>query len=383
MAPEFSRGFFIYVFCNWHSHGSRQGRFLLRIRLPFSLLPAILLIVFLHIAAREISAQTSPPVASSVSATREVVDESGRTVRVPVFPSRIVSLAPSLTETVYALGLQDRLVGDTDFCDYPPDAQKKPKVGGGISPNLEIIVSLHPDLVLVTNSFNRLDTVRALENLGIPSYDLDPHTVDEIVTSTEKLADILGAPQAGKTLAADLQSRLTKLHAKLALVPETRVLFVVWTEPLMSIGKSTFVADALHKAGANSIADSTKDWPQLNLEEVVKLQPDFLVFPQTHSDGGAHDFDSLAAKPGWRLLDAVQNRRFALVSDAIIRPAPRIVSVIEELARQLHAPVFQESQVPEKESSPQNPTNPTHTNRVATPNPMLDGSTTMVAACVR
>lgn len=353
------------------------------IRSSFLCRIAILLIVSFFICAIELCAQTVSPTAPVVPSTREVVDEAGRTVRVPVSPSRIVSLAPSLTETVYALGLQDHLVGDTDFCDYPPDAQKKPKVGGGINPNLEVIVSLHPDLVLVTNSFNRLDTVRALENLGIPSYDLDPRTVDEIVSSTEKLADILGAPDAGKSLAADLQNRLAALQIRLASIPETRVLFVVWTEPLMSIGKSTFVADALRKAGASSIVESSKDWPLMNLEEVVKLQPDYLVFPQTHSDAGAHDFELLAAKPGWRLLDAVQNRRFAVVSDAIIRPAPRIISVIEELARQLHPASFQEPPGPEKEPTPQNPPNSSHTNLYGQENPFFAEAGPTVTACAR
>ena len=310
---------------------------------------AITTIPFVLLCSLHLSAQTNFPASTTASTTKTVVDEAGRTVHVPVTPMRIISLAPSLTETIYALNLQDRLVGDTDFCDYPPDAQKKPKVGGGINPNLEQIVSLHPDLVLVTNSFNRLDTVRALDSLGIPSYDVDPHSVDEIITSTEKLAVVLGAPEAGKILVEDLQTRLNVLKVKLDSLPPTRVLFVVWTEPLMSIGKGTFVADALHKAGAISIVDSSKDWPRMNLEEVVHLQPEYLIFPETHSDAGAHDFEALALKPGWRLLDAVHSRKYAVVSDAVIRPAPRIVSVIEDLAHQLHPYAFLETPRIEKE----------------------------------
>lgn len=340
-----------------------------KLRLAFTAIACVLC------CAVHLSAQT---VSSAVPATKEVTDEAGRTVRVPVTPSRIISLAPSLTETIYALGLQDRLVGDTDYCDYPPDAQKKPKVGGGINPNLEEIASLHPDLVLVTNSFNRLETVRALDSLGIPSYDVDPHTVDEIITSTEKLAAVLGVPDAGKSLADDLLNRLAVLRAKLDSLPPTRVLFVVWTEPLMSIGKGTFVADALRKAGANSIVDSTKDWPTMSLEEVVHLQPDFLVFPETHSDAGGHDFDTLALKPGWRLLDAVHNRKFAIVSDAVIRPAPRIVSVIEDLAHQLHPAAFQDAPIGEKDKAPQNRINGSHSIRSSL---SLDQALIAVVAC--
>ena len=270
----------------------------------------------------------------------EVTDEMGRTMRIPVNPTRIVSLAPSLTEMVYALGAEDRLVGDTNYCDYPPDAQKKPKVGGVVDPNLEEIVALRPDLVLVTKDANRLETVRALESVHIPAYATNPHKVAEIITSTEKLADVLNVPAAGKTVAEDMQSRLTALQAKLNGLAPRRVLFVVWTEPLISVGKRTFVADALTKAGAVSIVDSSQDWPQISLEEVVHLQPDYLVFAPSHTDVAQKDFGSLANLPGWRILNAVREHHFAVISDAVVRPAPRIVSAIEELARELHPEAF-------------------------------------------
>ena len=344
---------------------------------------AILLIAWFFQGAPGVFAQSLSPTSSLASATREVVDETGRTVRVPLLPLRIISLAPSLTETVYSLGLQDRLVGDTDYCDYPSDAQKKTKVGGGINPNLEVIASLHPDLVLVVKSFNRLETVRALDTLGIPSYSTDPHSVDEIIASTQKLAEVLGAPDAGKNLAEEMQRRLTTLRDRLSPFPRTRVLFIVWTEPLVSIGKGTFIADALHKAGADSIVDSDHDWPQMNLEEVVRLQPDYLVFAATHSDAGAHDFDTLAAKPGRVLLDSVHNRRFAVISDAVNRPAPRIVSAIEELARQLHPVAFQDSPGTQKEAVPQNRMTPSHSSLFPVHDRPFDDVGSPVLACAR
>jgi iron complex transport system substrate-binding protein len=285
-------------------------------------------------------AQAGSPSAPPKTASHEVVDEVGRTVRVPITISRIVSLAPSLTETLYALGVEDRLVGDTVYCDYPPDAQKKSKVGGAIDPNLEQIAALHPDLVLLTKTLNRLDTVRALETLGIPSYATDPHTVDEIISSTMKLAAVLNVPEAGKSVADDMQRQLARLDEKLAPLPPKRVLFIVWTEPLISVGRNTFIADALRRAGAISIVDSSQDWPQVSLEEVVHLQPDYLVFASSHQGAPENDFEALAHRAGWRILDAVRDRRYAVISDAVNRPAPRIVSAIEDLARQLHPEVF-------------------------------------------
>src|SRR6266480_2761787 len=229
-----------------------------------------------------------------------------RTMRIPQPVRRIVSLAPSLTETVYALGLEDHLVGDTDYCDYPPDAQKKTKVGGGINPSLEEIASLHPDVVLVTKKFNRLETVHALETLGISSYATDPHTVDEIITSSRRLADVLGAPEAGASIAEVMQQHLANLQEHISALPPKRVLFVVWTQPLISVGRGTFIADALRRAGAVSVVDASAEWPRVNLEEIVRLQPEVLVFASAHAGDTQHDIDMLRARPGWRSLEALR-----------------------------------------------------------------------------
>jgi iron complex transport system substrate-binding protein len=302
--------------------------------------------------------QTSSPVSTSAPAQlgasaqsfREVVDETGRTVRMPQSVMRIVSLAPSLTETVYALGLQDRLVGDTDYCDYPPEAQKKQKVGGALNPSLEEIAHLRPDVVLVTRHLNTLDTVHSLDALGIPSYATDPRNVNEILTSAKRLGDVLGAPEAGAALAEDLQHRLDVLRLKIGTLPPRRVLFVVWTDPLISIGKDTFIADALRRAGAVSIIDSKQDWPQVNLEEVALLQPEVLVFADSHSETTLQHLDVLATRPAWRILKAVRDRNFAVISEAVNRPAPRIVTAIEELAEKLHPEAFVEKPASDKVS---------------------------------
>jgi iron complex transport system substrate-binding protein len=290
-------------------------------------------------AARTQSSATVPPANPPF---REVTDEVGRIVQIPQPVRRIVSLAPSLTETVYALRLQDRLVGDTDYCDYPEDAQKKAKVGGAINPSLEEIVALHPDLVLVTKGLNRLETVHALDALGISSYATDPHTVEEIITSSRKLADVLGVPEAGAAVADNMQHQLAELQHRVGTLPPKRALFVVWTQPLISIGKDTFIADALRRAGAVSIVDSAQSWPQVNLEEVARLQPDFLVFAASHSDVVPPAAEVLANLPGWQILEAVKNRHYAVISDAVNRPAPRIVTAIQDLARQLHPEAFVE-----------------------------------------
>jgi iron complex transport system substrate-binding protein len=168
------------------------------------------------------AAQISP------SGTREVVDETGRRVAFPVTVRRMVSLAPSLTETLYALGAQDRLVGVTDYCDYPPEARTKPRIGGVRNPSLEAIVAQKPDLVLATTAINRLETVQALERLGIPVYATDPRTVAGVLVSIRHIAELIGAGPQGEALTAHLENQLAGLRERLAGSVPKRALFVVW-----------------------------------------------------------------------------------------------------------------------------------------------------------
>jgi iron complex transport system substrate-binding protein len=271
---------------------------------------------------------------------QEFFDEVGRRVLVPMPVRRIVSLAPSLTETVYALGAQDRLVGVTDYCDYPADALAKPKVGGAVNPSIEQIVALKPDVVLATRALNRRETVEALERLGVAVYATDPHSVEGVLDSTRRVAEVLGVAERAEALVVELRARLDELQRRLATRPARRVLFVVWHEPLISIGRETFLADALRRAGAESVVETAQDWPKINLEEVARLQPEYLVFASAHSETVQRTTDELRERPGWRALEAVQRGRFAVISDAVNRPSPRLVAAIEELARQLHPEAF-------------------------------------------
>jgi iron complex transport system substrate-binding protein len=293
----------------------------------------------------------NPRPETTPAAFREVTDETGRRVSVPQPVRRIISLAPNLTETIYALDAQERLVGDTDYCDYPPEAQAKPKVGGAVNPNLERLVALKPDLVLVTTALNRRETVAALERLGIPTYATDPRSVETILTSIEHIADVIGERERGETLVAKLRERLTDVSRRLENRAPKSVLFIVWTDPLISIGCDTFLADALKRAGARSIVESAQDWPQMSLEEVIRLQPDFLVLASAHGEESETNYKSLRELPGWRSLEAVRNHRLAVISDAVNRPAPRLVNAIIELAKQLHPEAFAEQPEPGKASA--------------------------------
>jgi|SRR5882724_9104814 len=270
-----------------------------------------------------------------------VKDEAGRTVEVPQPVKRIISLAPSVTETIYALGAQDRLVADTDVCNYPPAAQKLPKVGGPFTPNLEIIVSLKPDLVVVAaNSGNRKETADALDLLHVPTYATNAKTVEDVLASIVKLGDVLGVGDQGRALSESLRLRLQDFHRRLENVTPSRVLFVVWQEPLISIGQETYIADALRRAGAESVIQTKQDWPHVSWEEVVRQQPEYLVFASAHPDEILATLAGLRNLPGWRDLKAMAENKILIVSEAINLPAPRLVDAIEELARHLHPEAF-------------------------------------------
>jgi iron complex transport system substrate-binding protein len=291
-------------------------------------------------SAAQASQSAAAPPAARPRPTAPITDELGRHVSVPTDVRRIVSLAPNLTETVYALGLQERLAGDTDYCDYPKEAAAKPHVGGPMNPSIESIVALQPDLVLATTSINRVETVAALERVGIAVYVSDPHSIEGLLAGIRKIADITGAGGSGKLLVDDLQTRLNSLQAALHGRTPSRVLFIVWSSPLISVGQGTFIADALKLAGAESVVKSTKNWPEMSMEEVVRLRPEYLVFARGHDDPDAGNLEVLRKRPVYRDLKPVREGHVVSVSDSIDRPAPRMIDAIEALAHELHGDAF-------------------------------------------
>lgn len=311
---------------------------LVRIAIPLALLSSAVAQASVDAGpARQNNSQ--PPMTSR---DRIVTDDVGRQVKMPPEINRIVTLAPNLTEIVYALGLADKLAGDTNECDNPPAAKSKPHVGEPQNPSLEAIVALHPDLVLATTSINRVETADALGRLGIAVYtsDGEAQTVLGILDSIERMADLLLAKAKGADLVAQMRRRLDELHSRLEDKPMVHVLFVVWLDPLITIGQNTFIADALRWAGAESVVLSKQNWPQISIEEVVRLQPDYIVFAGTHPESGATELADLRARPVWRDLDAVQMGHVVSLNEEAVRPSPGLVDAIEQLAHNVHPEAF-------------------------------------------
>ena len=287
-------------------------------------------------------AQPNDHSSAKKAAERIVTDETGRRVMVPQEVKRIVTLAPDLTETIYALGLGERLAGDTEVCDTPAAAKMKPHVGTPISPNLEVIIALHPDLVLATTSINRSETVDTLRGLGIAVYSSDPHTVGGMLDSIARIAELTGSGERGATVVAHLRARLETVHSRLANLPLVHVLFVVWEDPLITVGQNTFIADALRWAGAESIILSKQNWPRVGLEEVMRLQPEYIVLTGDHRKAEKNERGDLQTRPGWKELRAVELGHVVVIDEGVDRPAPGLVDAIEELAHVLHPDAFKE-----------------------------------------
>lgn len=298
------------------------------------------LLILLSLAALAVCSASASPFAQSASQPgRAVTDETGRHMTIPANVRRIVSLAPNLTEIVYDLGASDRLVGDTNVCDTPPQAKSKPHVGNPQDPSLEAIVALHPDLVLATASINVPETADTLLKLGIAVYTTYPHTVREMLDSVSEIGSLIGANEQGDALKASLRARLDALQSKLADRPLAHVLFLVWATPPMSIGANTFIADALRWAGAESILVTDQNWPQPSFEEILKIQPDYIVLTADH-EGDTSGAAQLRDNPDWKGLMAVRLNRIVTVSDKFDRPSPGLVDAIEQLAHDLHPEAF-------------------------------------------
>jgi iron complex transport system substrate-binding protein len=349
-APFFSWGFFIWKRINlMRLKIHRRFRGAHALGALTAIISAAAFLFFSPVA----SCAQSPPSQSQTQGTQSngesakptspliVKDEAGRTVEIPQPVKRIISLAPSVTETIYALGAQDRLIADTDACLYPAAAQKLPKIGGPFTPNLEVIVAMKPDLVVVAaNSGNRKETADALDLLHVPTYATNAATVDDVLASIVRLSDVLGVGEQGRALSESLRARLQDLHHKLESATPARVFFVVWHEPLMSVGQNTYIADAMRRAGGESVIPIKEGYPRVSWEEVVRAQPEYIVFGSVHPEEITAMMAGLRNLPGWRDLKAVAENKIVIISDGINVSAPRIVDAIEELARHLHPEVF-------------------------------------------
>jgi len=262
-----------------------------------------------------------------------MVDGLGREVLMPVSPRRIVSLAPSVTATVVALGLGDHLVGVTNCCTLPPELGNVARIGGMLNPSLEALRTLRPDLLLATSSGNDPALGSQAAALGIPLYTVHTPDVNGTLRAIEALSGALGEAPRGRALSARLSQRLRVVGDRLRGRRLPRVLFLVWGDPLVAPGRGAFLTDTLARAGADSVtSDAPGSWPSFSLESLIERAPEVIL--TTRKNAAA--FERLRRDPAWAGVPAVRRGRLHLVDEAIEQPGPEMVDGIEEVARVLH-----------------------------------------------
>ncbi len=273
-----------------------------------------------------------------------VTDDLGRKVTVNKLPQRIISLAPSNTEILFALGLENAIVGVTDYCDYPEAAKAKPRVASYDTPNIEKLVSLQPDLI-VAESIHEKTVLPALEKLGLTVYLAWPKSVDTVFQDIMRLGQINGKSAAASKLVATLTDRVKKVSSKTENLPaekRPRILYVMWHQPIWTVGSDTYIDNLFTLAGGNNIF--SKDFKEsriASLESIVTKNPQIIIVTGMATSGDLV-YNAIKSEDRLRTVDAMVNNRVYKISDAnlIERPGPRIVEGLEELAKLIHPEIF-------------------------------------------
>jgi iron complex transport system substrate-binding protein len=303
--------------------------------------------------ATEIPATTAPPTEApatqaptdpAVETALTITDGLGREVTLNGPAQRIISLAPSNTEILFAIGAGDQVVGRDQLSDYPEAAKNVTDVGSSFEAlNTEQIVSLKPDLVLAAE-INTPEQVKQLEDLGLTVYYLkNPLTLEEMYGNLEIVAQLTGHREETADLIESLKARVAAVDEKIAPISSRPTVFYELdaTDPAkpFTAGKGTFITQLIDRAGGQNIAADIDGYPQLSLEQVVSADPNFIILGDARYGVTP---ESIAQRPGWENLTAVENGQVVPFNDDLVsRPGPRLVDALEELAKLLRPELFQ------------------------------------------
>ncbi len=276
--------------------------------------------------------------------TITVTDDFGETVTIRGVPQRIVSLAPSNTEILYSLGLWDRVVGITDYCNYPPTAADKPKVGGFSTISIERVIAANPDLVFAALG-NTEDVVNRLRTLGMTVVSLNPETISDVLQNIELVGAATGQEEEASACVKDLRARIQAVTKKTeGLTEKPSVAHVIWYDPIWVSGGGTFQDEVIRMAGGTNAFGSVEGWSIIGLEEFLTSDPEYiLVSSGTGMGEGGYDIihTYFMNEPRMQRLKAVQDGHVYVVdADIISRGSPRIVDALEEVATTLHPDLF-------------------------------------------
>jgi len=268
-------------------------------------------------------------------------DDMGREITVDEIPQRIVSHVPAITEILFALGLEERVVGVSDYCDYPEEAKLKPSVGNYFNPSIEKIVALDPDLVLTDG---HSESIKGLEGLGITFIVIDPKDIDGIFKDIELAGRVTGTQARAKKLIKEMERDISRVLNQVKDTPPVRVFYIIDATDLnnpWTAGPGSFADSLITMAGGENIAAQAQGaWVQFSLEVVVASDPEIIILPAKHGTAFTSP-EVLKGHPTWREVTAVkQDRIYTLDGDLVDRPGPRIVRGLEEIAKTLHPELF-------------------------------------------
>ena len=263
-------------------------------------------------------------------------DQRGREVTIKEEPKRVVSLAPSNTEILFYLGLDEKVVGVTDYCDYPLEAQNKEKIGSFAEHNTEKILSLNPDLVLATNLHQNV--VEQLEKLEVPVVVIDPENLEEVLKSIEIIGKACGKEKEAIDVVDSLEARMKKVEESIDIPVDQKpiVYYEVWPSPITTAGPGTFVNDIISKAGGVNVSgDAQKAYPQYSQEMIVAKNPEIIIF--SHHGSSNQSPEDILKRPGWENVEAIKNKRVYYVDENIVqRATPRLIDGLEKFVELIH-----------------------------------------------
>jgi iron complex transport system substrate-binding protein len=273
---------------------------------------------------------------ASPSVAEIITDHTGRSFQRPRKVNRVVSLAPSITEIVFSIGCQDRLVGVTQYSDYPREAENLPSVGSYVYLDPEKIVSLRPDICLAVKDGNPISVIRRLEEMGIAVYAVNPRDIDSVMDAIKGIGSVLGAENQAGDVVDDMQRRMDKVRKKVKGIDKRPgVFFQIGVDPIVSAGSDTFIHELISLAGGRNLAGGQIGYPRYSVEDVLAMAPDVIIVT---SMARQQVFDRVVKQwRQWKDLPAVINDRIHLVdSNLYDRPSPRLIQGLEELLKLIH-----------------------------------------------
>lgn len=267
--------------------------------------------------------------------SHEVIDDLGRPVRIPVNIERAISLAPNLTENIFAIGAGNKLIGVTTFCNYPKETEKIAKIGDTINPNLEAIIALKPQIVFVSTASQVESFTKTLEQQKIAVFVTNPSNIEGVYQSLFQLGEVLNEKEKANLLVESLKKRAAEIETRTASAKDTKVFVQISKEPLFTIGKTSFITDLINRAGGLSVtANIAEAYPKFSKETALALQPEAIILSDSEDNREPNEVfkDSPAMKNG---------KIFKINADLLSRPGPRMFEALEQIAKALHPENFQ------------------------------------------